>query len=118
MIKPFAIIFTSLLLMPVLFAQPNEQDMPAWDLLKAGMSEIQVKQLIGEPTRLEAFTTVRYNSYDTSVYWRYPNNAVVVFTNHLLDRVETDRDALLRYIQQRAFKKQADGLVIVNNARK
>jgi hypothetical protein len=36
----------------------------------------------------------------------------------LFDRIEEDREALLKYIQQRAFKKEKEGLVIVNNGKK
>jgi hypothetical protein len=90
----------------------------AWEGLKPGMAESQVKQLVGDPVRFESFTTVRYQSNDTSVYWRYPDNKVVVFTNHLFDRIEDDREALLKYIQQRAFKKGKEGLVIVSNGKK
>lgn len=118
MFKPFVIFVAIFILSSVILAQSNNPEDKFWEVLKPGMSEIQVKQFVGEPIKLESFTTVKYNSYDTSVYWRYPNNTVVVFTNHLLDRIEEDRDALLRYIQQHAFKKDKEGLVIVNHVSK
>jgi outer membrane protein assembly factor BamE (lipoprotein component of BamABCDE complex) len=100
-------------------AQETSFDKKRLETLKPGMAEPQVKQLLGEPIRFESFTTVKYQSYDTSVYWRYPDNTVVVVTNHIFERTEEDRDALLKYIQQRAFKKEKEGLVIVvNNGKK
>ncbi|MCU0442086.1 MAG: outer membrane protein assembly factor BamE [Bacteroidia bacterium] len=88
-----------------------------WEQLKPGMSAVQVKKLLGDPIKIEQFTTVRYNSYDTSVYWRYPNNRIVVVTNYIFERVEEDRTHLLKQLQQRAYKKSKDGLVIVYNGK-
>lgn len=96
--------------------QPSDNE-KNWEQLKAGMSAVQVKQLLGDPLKIEQFTTVRYNSYDTSVYWRYPNNRIVVVTNYIFERVEEDRTHLLKQLQQRAYKKSKDGLVIVYNGK-
>lgn len=116
--KLFILILASVSLVAVATAQERTISKKDWRSLKPGMAEEQVKQKVGEPIRLESFTTVKYQSYDTSVYWRYPNNVVVVFTNHLFDRIEDDREALLKYIQQRAFRKEKEGLVIVSNGKK
>jgi hypothetical protein len=116
--KLFILILASVAFTAVVRAQDTSFDKKVLEDLKPGMAEAQVKQIVGEPIRFESFTTVKYQSYDTSVYWRYPNNVVVVFTNHLFDRIEEDREALLKYIQQRAFKKEKEGLVIVNNGKK
>lgn len=96
--------------------QPSDSE-KSWEQLKAGMSGVQVKQILGDPLKIEQFTTVRYNSYDTSVYWRYPNNRIVVVTNYIFERVEEDRTHLLKQLQQRAYKKSKDGLVIVYNGK-
>ena len=89
-----------------------------WKLVKPGMSEPQLKQLIGDPTRFEPYTTVRYNTFDTSVYWRYPDEKIVVVTNHLVERIEHNRQQLLTFIQQHASKKDKDGLIIISHGTK
>lgn len=100
----------------VVAQQPSDNE-KNWEQLKPGISAVQVKQLLGDPIKIEQFTTVRYNSYDTSVYWRYPNNRIVVVTNYIFERVEEDRTHLLKQLQQRAYKKSKDGLVIVYNGK-
>jgi hypothetical protein len=86
--------------------------------LKPGMSDVQVRQIIGDPTRLENFSTVAYNTSDTTVYWRYGTELVLVITNHMFNRTELNREQLLRYIQQHAFQPNAQGLIIVNHGKK
>lgn len=98
------------------YAQQPTDTKKSWGMLKPGMSDVDVKKLIGEPTRLENFTTVKINTYDTSMYWRYPDEIVVVITNHLFERVEKNREELLKYIQQGASKH--NGLIIVTNGKK
>jgi hypothetical protein len=98
-------------------AQQSADTKKTWELLKPGMSDVDVKKLIGEPNKSENFTTVKRNTFDTSTYWRYPNNVVVVITNHLFERVEKNREDLLRSIQQNASKKD-NGLIIVPNGKK
>jgi outer membrane protein assembly factor BamE (lipoprotein component of BamABCDE complex) len=82
--------------------------------LKPGMSDIEVRKIMGEPDRIERFATVKYNSFDTSVYWFYQPKAVVVITNHIFDRIEKNRTELLKFIQQNASKKEEGGLTIVS----
>ena len=82
------------------------------------MSDVQVKQIIGEPVQSENFVTVGYQTSDTSVYWRYGKDAVIVLTNHMFNRIEPNREQLLRYVQQHAFQQNAQGLIIVNHGKK
>lgn len=89
-----------------------------WKALKPGMSEPQLRQIMGEPIRFEPYTTVKYNTYDTSVYWRYADDKVVVVTNHLVERVEHNRQQLLTFIQKHASKKDKDGLIIISHGTK
>jgi hypothetical protein len=89
-----------------------------WNELKPGMSDVDVKKIMGEPVKIEHFTTVKNNTFDTSVYWSYTNNYVVVLTNHLYERIEKNRDELLKSIQQKASKKDSGGLRIVTNGKK
>lgn len=86
--------------------------------IKPGMSEPQLRQIMGDPIRFEPYTTVKYNTFDTSVYWRYPDEKVIVVTNHLVERVEQNRQQLLIFIQQHASKKDKDGLIIITHGTK
>jgi hypothetical protein len=86
--------------------------------LKEGMSDIDVKKILGEPMKIEHFTTVKNNTFDTSVYWRYANNTVVVITNHLYNRTEKNWNELLKTIQLKASRKDSEGLKIVTNGKK
>lgn len=82
--------------------------------IKPGTSEADVVKQVGEPKKIEHFTTVRNNSYDTSRYWRYENDVIIIFTNHAVESVEPKWDALLRKIQQRANRKDDDGIKIIS----
>lgn len=95
------------------FCAQAQTPKPDWDQLKPGMSAIDVKKWVGEPQKLESFYTIPFQTTDTSFYWRYDGGKVVIIKNHMLERVETDRNALLRNIQQKAFKQTKDGLIIV-----
>jgi hypothetical protein len=82
--------------------------------LKPGMSEIQIKQYLGDPIKFENFATVKRNTFDTTIYWRYADDAIVVVTNHLFDRVEKNKEELLKFIQQNASRKDGSGFDIIN----
>ena len=97
-------------------AQQPSDTKKSWDKLNTGMSDVDVKKLIGEPLKIESFATVKTNTFDTSVYWRYPNGEIVVITNHLFERVEKNRDELLRSIQQKTSTN--NGLKIVTYGKK
>lgn len=97
-----------------LHAQSKEQVKKKFATIKPGMSENSVIKEVGEPKKIEAFTTVRNNSYDTSTYWKYDKDVTVVFTNHAVESVEYDRNILLKRIQEKASRKDSEGLKIVN----
>lgn len=99
-----------------LWAQSDANE--KWKTLKPGMSEPQLRQIMGDPIRFEPYTTVKYNTFDTSIYWRYPDEKVIVVTNHLVERVEHNRQQLLTFIQQHASKKDKDGLIIITHGTK
>lgn len=82
--------------------------------IKPGTSETDVIRMVGEPRKIEHFSTVRNNSYDTTRYWRYDNDVIVVFTNHAVESVEPKWENLLKKIQQRANRKDEDGIRIIS----
>lgn len=114
----FLYLFVFLCTATFIRAQQPTEPLKKYEDLKAGMSEFQIKQHIGEPLKFESFTTVKYNSADTSIYWRYPNDIVIVVTNHQYDRFEKNRDALLKHIQLKSGKKEADGLTVISHGKK
>jgi hypothetical protein len=82
--------------------------------IKTGTSEVDVIKLVGNPTRVERFVTVKNNTYDTSRYWRY-NDVTIVFTNHAVEKVETKWEMVLKHIQQYANRKDNDGINIITS---
>lgn len=80
-----------------------------------GTSEADVIKAVGEPKKIESFSTVKYNTYDTSYYWRYDGEITIIFTNHAVETVEPKWENVLKRIQQRANKKEQNGLIIINN---
>ncbi|MBP9187029.1 MAG: hypothetical protein KBE91_04175 [Bacteroidia bacterium] len=80
-----------------------------------GTSEVDVIKAVGEPKKIESFSTVKYNTYDTSYYWRYDGEITIIFTNHAVETVEPKWENVLKRIQQRANKKEENGLIIINN---
>jgi hypothetical protein len=96
----------------LLFAQET------YSSLKQGMSDIEVKKILGEPIKVENFTTVKNNTLDTSFYWRYAQDKVIVITNHLYDRTEKNWNGLLKSIQLKASRKDSEGLRIVSHGKK
>lgn len=81
--------------------------------IKPGTSEPDVIKQVGEPQRIEKFATVKNNSFDTTRYWRYSNDVIIIFTNHAVDAVVAKWDVVLKRIQQRAARKDEEGLTIV-----
>lgn len=82
--------------------------------IKVGTSEVDVIKQLGEPKRIENFVTVRNNSFDTTRYWRYEKDIIIVFTNHAVESVEPKWDVLLKKIQLKANRKDQDGITIIN----
>jgi hypothetical protein len=115
-LKPFLFILVSLAAYCSMAQSAGSEK--RWNELKTGMSDIEVQKIMGPPPKTEQFATVKNNTSDTSVYWSYSNNYVVVITNHLYERVEKNRDALLKSLQQKAAKKDPGGLRIVTYGKK
>ncbi|MBW7845974.1 MAG: hypothetical protein H3C45_10105 [Bacteroidia bacterium] len=80
-----------------------------------GTSEPDVIKLVGEPKSIANFVTVKNNSFDTSRYWRYKNDVIIVFTNHAVEAVITKWENLLKHIQKQATREDSDGLKIITN---
>lgn len=105
-------IIISLLLMVPAFCMA--QSLPKkFAAIKPGTSEADVIKQVGEPVKIERFVTVKNNSYDTSRYWRYDRDVIVVFTNHAVERVVPKWEQLLKTIQQRANRKDEEGIKII-----
>ena len=85
----------------------------AFRKITLGTSEPDVIKLVGEPQKIEKFATVKNNSYDTSRYWRYSNDVIIIFTNHAVDAVVPKWENVLKRIQQKAARKDDEGLTIV-----
>lgn len=81
--------------------------------IKPGTSEPDVIKLVGEPQRIEKFATVKNNSFDTTRYWRYSNDVIIIFTNHAVETVVPKWDAVLKRIQLKAARKDEEGLTVV-----
>lgn len=81
--------------------------------IKPGTSEADVIKQVGEPKRIESFSTVRNQTFDTSYYWRYENDITIVFTNHAVEVIEPRWENVLKRIQQRANRKDENGISII-----
>lgn len=79
-----------------------------------GTSETDVIKQVGEPKQVERFSTVRNNSYDTTRYWRYEKDIIIVFTNHAVEAVEPKWETVLKKIQQRANRNDENGIKIIS----
>lgn len=97
-----------------LMAQNADEPKKNFHLLAPGLSEERVKELIGNPTRIESFKLVMNANQDTSTFWYYSvNNWTLVFINHHLDRIEISRDKLLLDIQQWADVNNKEGIRLI-----
>jgi hypothetical protein len=83
--------------------------------IAVGTSEADVIKKLGEPKKIESFSTVKNNTYDTSYYWRYDGDITIIFTNHAVETIEPKWDNVLKRIQQKANKKDENGLTIITN---
>jgi hypothetical protein len=83
--------------------------------ITAGTSEADVIKILGEPKKIESFSTVRNNTYDTSYYWKYDGDITIIFTNHAVETIEPKWENVLKRIQQKANKKDENGITIITN---
>lgn len=80
-----------------------------------GTSEADVIKILGEPKKIESFSTVKNNTYDTSYYWKYDGDITIIFTNHAVETIEPKWENVLKRIQQKANKKDENGITIITN---
>ena len=57
-------------------------------------------KILGEPKKIESFSTVKNNTYDT---------------NHAVETIEPKWENVLKRIQQKANKKDENGITIITN---
>lgn len=96
-----------------LFAQEGEEKKKDFTRVKTGMSEAQVKKLVGNPEVLERFKTLKKGTTDTTTYWRYENDLTIVFKNHYVEGIERDHNALLQHVQEWADPRNKDGIKLI-----
>jgi hypothetical protein len=84
-------------------------------VIKTGTSEADVIKILGEPKKIESFSTVKNNTYDTSYYWKYDGDITIIFTNHAVETIEPKWENVLKRIQQKANKKDENGITIITN---
>jgi hypothetical protein len=97
-----------------MLAQTADEPKRNFQQLAPGLNEQRVKELIGNPTRIENFKLVMNANQDTSTFWYYSiNNWTLVFINHHLDRIEISRDKLLIDIQQWAEVNNKEGIRLI-----
>lgn len=106
-----ALVLVSLIMANFCMAQALPKKFAA---INPGTSETDVIKQVGEPKQIERFSTVRNNSYDTTRYWRYEKDIIIVFTNHAVETIEPQWETLLKKIQQRANRKDEDGIKIIS----
>ena len=109
-----AILSTLILLCACSFSLLAQEEKPK-DFTKVvpGLTERQVREVVGFPSRGERFKTVVKGTHDTCTYWVYNNQYTVVFKNHLVDRIETDRSAFLAKIQYWAAPDNPDRVQLI-----
>lgn len=106
------VVFTLLLLnMGYVNAQTVEQNIRT-DKILPGLSEHNVREIIGVPARVEPFITVT-NQKDTNTFWVYNNLHTIVFKNHYVEYVERDRNLFLLHVQQWADPKNKQGVKFI-----
>lgn len=94
-------------------AQDDAEENRAFDKILTGYSEKNVREIVGNPERVEGFITIRPSTNDTNTYWVYPNTFTVIFKNHYVDYVEKNRVEFLKKIQSIANPSNPQGVKII-----
>lgn len=94
-------------------AQKDADNAAEFEKILPGHSEKNVREIVGNPERVEAFITIRPSTKDTNTYWVYSNTYTVIFKNHFVDYVEKDRVAFLKKIQSIANPSNPQGVKII-----
>jgi len=99
-----------LLILLCLINMANAQTKPYADLhlIKPGMSESEVKKLIGEPDK-EKYYTINKITHDTNTYWDYAPEQTVYFTQHKVTHVDYHKDAIKERIRMSIEKNNREG---------
>jgi hypothetical protein len=105
-------------MLPMLFAlsvlaQDDAEEEKAFAKILPGHSEKNVRELVGNPERVEGFVTIRPSTKDTNTYWVYPNTYTIIFKNHFVDYVEKNRVEFLKKIQSIADPSNPQGIRII-----
>ncbi len=96
------------------FSQSEEIDFKKnFPKVNIGMSELQVKKLVGNPEMIEHFKTLKIGTTDTTTYWRYEQDFTIIFKNHVVEEIEKNHNALLQRIQDWANPKNKDGIKLL-----
>src|ERR1700709_2345486 len=81
--------FFSLLMFDIAYAQTKPH--PDLHQVKPGMSEAEVRKLVGDPLP-HPYITINKNAHDTETYWDYPPEQTVHFVQHKVTRVDYNQD--------------------------
>jgi hypothetical protein len=96
-----------------LYAQEGEEKKKDFTKVKPGMSEEQVKKVVGNPEIIEKFKTLQIGTTDTTTYWRYENDLTIIFKRHYVEGIERDHNMLLQRIQEWADPKNKNGIKLL-----
>ncbi len=77
-----------------------------------GYSEVNVREIVGVPARVEPFVTIHNTTNDTTTFWVYNNLYTIAFKNHFVDYVEPDRVLFLQKVQNWANPQNKEGVRI------
>lgn len=81
--------------------------------VKVGMSEKDLIKVAGDPERKERFKTIVTGTTDTTAYWLYENDITIILKNHVVERIERDRNSILTNLQNWADPKNKEGIRII-----
>lgn len=93
-------------------AQEPDENLP-FEKIIPGLSELNVRELVGAPMRIEPFITIRTATGDTTTYWVYPNLYTIAFKNHYVSNLEKNRVAFLKHLQNIADPKNPQGIQFI-----
>lgn len=107
------LIFFSIIFSSNLFAQESDDIKKDFTKVKVGMTEAQVKKVVGNPEMIENFKTLKIGTKDTTTYWRYENDLTIIFKKHLVEGIERNHSAMLQRVQEWADPKNKDGIKLI-----
>ena len=96
-----------------LSAQEGDDTKKDFTKVKVGMTEAQVKKVVGNPEMIENFKTLKIGTKDTTTYWRYENDLTIIFKKHVVEGIERNHSAMLQRVQEWADPKNKDGIKLL-----